>query len=517
LRKRKDGPKVCIVSLASQSVDLLIKEVSNKRETVLIADAFDEDPRAQDTGRARLSSFLEAAADFKSVIITCRSQYFTSDDAIPRETPLAMLIPRKIGQSPTFALTRSYISPFDKAEIKRYISRHFPLYKPWLFATRQRAVSLVEKIPDLSYRPMLLERLPELATKPVKSAEIFDLYEILVDGWLVRESKWIDAEALKNVSWELALRMYSMIESRRARLTKIEIEDIANEKIGKSPNWKHLTARSLLNRDSKGNYKFAHKSILEFLIVQLATQGDERALEYAWTPFMKDLFISWGHTDAGRVQKNRAQRILKSDEGRKNVAPLFDLLGNSAVRGIPNFKTCCERRQTTTGERLSPAAWRSSSITIENQEGRGLIRVIDREYNLNWSFFPNDPKSEHYVDVKLSDSLRFTLDEQFLKLPSFEQFVALAEGLYRVKQPILPKGRLFLMADKPSSTEHLVVEMNSDPRVNRRLKTVDKQRRIAQTNVYLNSYVTGIQTSPDFASALSVCQLYIHEEPIVVF
>lgn len=129
--KKFPDQNFCLVSLSSDSSERVISNVANKSETILIADALDEDPKAFGRGRNRLKEILEIASDFKCVIVTCRSQYFLSDDSIPRETPLARLVPRQLGQSPTFALVRSYISPFSPQEIDQYLSKHFPLWAFW--------------------------------------------------------------------------------------------------------------------------------------------------------------------------------------------------------------------------------------------------------------------------------------------------------------------------------------------------------------------------------------------------
>lgn len=325
--KKFDDQNFCLVSLSSETSERIISNVGNKSETVLIADAFDEDPKGFGRGRDRLREILEIAADFKCVIITCRSQYFLSDDAIPRETPLTRLVPRQLGQSPTFALVRSYISPFSADEINQYLAKHFPIWAFWRWSSRSEARELIRAVPDLVHRPMLLERLPELAKTPTSSTELYELYDSLVEGWLIRESRWIKFQELKTFSLELALLMYRQFESRNGRITYDEVVTLAQKILGDSPNWKQLTARSLLNRDSRDNFKFAHKSILEFLVVKLAIDGDDRALEVEWTPFMKGLFISWGHSSAGQNNSDRAHFILACDQGRKKFPHYLICLG----------------------------------------------------------------------------------------------------------------------------------------------------------------------------------------------
>lgn len=500
----------CLVSLSSKSADQQISRVINKSETVLIADALDEDPNGLSRGRERLMEVLEGAADFKTVIITCRSQYFLSDDAIPRETPLPILVPRQIGQSPTFTLVRSYIAPFGKYEIRRYLNRHFPFWAIWRLASRRQAQKLIEAVPDLVHRPMLLERLPELAKEPTKSNELYELYDLLVEGWLTRESRWFNLEALRRISLELAIVMYRQFESRQGRTTRDEVVDLATKLLGESPDWKHLTARSLLNRDSRGNFKFAHKSILEFLVVKAAIAGDDRSLESAWTPFMKEIFISWGHSDSSEGSALRANAILSSEEGRKNIAPLFDMLGTTAVSGIPNFKRAFERKFTSTGDRFAPAKWRHSSLAIVEQDLSGVYSIFDHEFNLEWEFIStvDDPEIR---ELNLLEAIKLDVNNDSYKLPSLEQFLTLIEGLFRIGEFIIPYRKMFLLEDKPGRNLHLLIHLNSEPITAPHLKLVDKMHFLSGTNISMNSYVTGASYSPDYGIRTIVGQLRLRD------
>jgi hypothetical protein len=56
--------------------------VAAKSQKVLLLDALDEDPRAIEDHSARIREIMGAAAEFKAVIITCRSQFFYRDEEI---------------------------------------------------------------------------------------------------------------------------------------------------------------------------------------------------------------------------------------------------------------------------------------------------------------------------------------------------------------------------------------------------------------------------------------------------
>ena len=510
-RKTFKLSNVCLISLSSGDAPERIRDIPNKSNCILIADALDEDPKSLESGRDRMFEILTSAADFKFVLLTCRSQYFLADDSIPRETPLPILIPRKLGQSQNFSLVRSYISPFDKNEIRKYISKHFPIWKPWKLSIRFKAHALAEEIPDLAYRPMLLERLPEIVTDDQKSKELYDLYDLMVEGWIQREGRWINTNNLRSVSYELALYIYSRHSENSGRITAEEIGQVAIDMLGLNPDWKHLTSRSLLNRDSKGRFKFAHKSILEFLLVKLAISGDDRPTSFAWTPFMKELFVSWGHSSAGKKGAPRAKNILKSAQGRKNVAPLYDVWAAPASAGLPDFKRSSLRRTTHTGTRMAPTAWRSSSMEITALENKSGWIVFDNDFHLTWFIVNNELFNRDGIDTKFIDVMKLFDENENYKIPSYDQIISLAEGIHPKHDYLLPSGSLHIVADKPSNREYLLVSFDVRLDGNHHLKSVDKDRKISGTKRLINSYIVGTSISLHYARSLRVRQVWIIE------
>ncbi len=304
------------------------------------------------------------------------------EDSIPRETPLPRIVPRKLGQGANFILTRGFIAPFDDHQIKKYIRSHFPIWKLYNYRSRQRAYQLAKEVPDLAYRPMLLERLPDLIGSNDHSIELYDLYDILVEGWIKREENWIGATNLRAVSLELALYIYRKSLTESPRISYDEVGEIARNALGTNPEWDHLHSRSLLNRDSQGRFKFAHRSILEFLVVRLAVEGDDRSLSLPWTPFMKELLVSWGHARNDVASAERAKAVLASEDGRKNVSPLFDMWTAPPAFGLPDFKRVAERRVAYNGDRLAPHTWRSSSITLTKSKKEETWKITDEEFNI---------------------------------------------------------------------------------------------------------------------------------------
>ncbi len=91
----------------------------------------------------------------------------------------------------------------------------------------------------------------------------------MIDAWLERERKYVrDKTALLNFSKQLAGELFLNREERKSeRIPYEQLEPLARKFEIKLETWQ-LAGRSLLNRDADGNYKFAHRSILEFLFAQ---------------------------------------------------------------------------------------------------------------------------------------------------------------------------------------------------------------------------------------------------------
>lgn len=259
--------KILLVPLSQKSSDAIVEGIplGERGEINLFLDALDEDPRAMCDVQGRIQQLLALAENFRTVIITCRSQFFRSDEQIPVRTGLAKLRPVPLGKPKHYDFFRVYLSPFDDDQVKRYLRIRFPglIGLP----SRHRAKKLVDSIPSLAVRPMLLAHLPDVLKSNQKIRYAADVYQAMVNAWVQRESDWVDPAALMRFSERLALDLYSQ-RSRGVGETidPDEISQITNE-IG-IPVADLATSRSLLNRTGDGRYKFAHRSIMEFFVTE---------------------------------------------------------------------------------------------------------------------------------------------------------------------------------------------------------------------------------------------------------
>ena len=272
LRRIRKPYKMTLLPLNVPKLKERLKKISNPAKTILLLDAFDEDVEAIRDHIARLSVIMELTRDFKKIVITCRTQFFPRDEEIPVETGLLKSGPRKAGEGPQFTYYKIYLAPFSDEQVLSFLKRRFPVYQR---KKRQKAQEIVRKIPNLAVRPMLLAYIEDLLDTKIVQTRAFDLYAQMVDAWLVRESrKGADSQKIRLFSEKLAHELFTNRDKYGGeRIPRDQIAPLASQFGIELETWQ-LAGRSLLNRDALGNYKFAHRSILEFLISQKLAAGD---------------------------------------------------------------------------------------------------------------------------------------------------------------------------------------------------------------------------------------------------
>lgn len=445
-KKASKRRSVVIVSLGRGNAIEEIRRVASKRDTVCFLDAFDEDPSAVGNPAERLSELMGEAADFRNVVVTCRSQFFASDDAIPSSSGIIYVAARKAGQGRELPLHRLFLAPFSANQIRTYLSKQFPLVSISNWRMRRQALSLVATISELSTRPMLLELLPDLVRERRSISELFGLYEFLVEKWLERESGWIRPADLLEISVELAVRSYIQQRSGQGdRIAPSVIGELANAHQTPLETWK-LKSRSLLNRDVAGRFKLAHRSVMEYLFLMAALAGDQRCFSVEWTDLMKDLFVSWGASDP-HASNDCAMEILSRDHDRTGLFPLASPLKQPDLRSV----TDCRKLLKSDGisfrqSRGIPVAWRNRSLRLTSSLTQGGVTshmICDPSHGISWwvndvSQLSREDERALYRDQRHSPNpLGSGGDlETKRRLPSIEEIISLWES-----EPYLTQGR----------------------------------------------------------------------------
>lgn len=249
---------IVLIPLSLEGSFKRINEIKNKPETILLLDGFDEDAHAMMDYVGRLKQLCNETELFYKVIITCRTQFFPDRDSEPRYTGK---IKFGVGKK-SVEFEKYYISPFTEEEIKVYLKKKYNFILGW--NKIKRSQRLIYNCPQLMIRPMLLSYIDDLILdKTQKYDYTYEIYKQLVDKWIERES--VENIILYEFSEKLAEYMYM---NRRFYVEGNEIEKLCI-KYGIKIKDIEAKSRSLLNRNANGDYKFAHKSILEFFLAKM--------------------------------------------------------------------------------------------------------------------------------------------------------------------------------------------------------------------------------------------------------
>lgn len=253
--------------------------LDDRKNTVLLLDAFDEDTLALQDYKSRLTDIVSRVSQFPFVIITCRTQFFESAAQIPTETHL-----RSSAPSPSsIHFQRLFIAPFDEQDVDLYLEKRFPVFH---WKQRKKARGVVDRASRLMSRPMLLAHVEDLVKSDRKYSWSVEIYEEMVIHWLKRESiKIADPDLgvrLRSFSYQLAINLWVHRIERKG--LHAWTPDIASLAAAKDIDLHALTerdisTRSLLIRTSDGRVKFAHKSILEYFLARAAFDDLELALQ----------------------------------------------------------------------------------------------------------------------------------------------------------------------------------------------------------------------------------------------
>ena len=277
LRKHRN---LLLASLSTGELSAILQGVdaAAKKNVNLFLDAFDEDTSAMGRASERLNEILQETRGFRTVTVSCRTQFFLSEESIPLETGLPKIGVVPLGESKFHKFARMYISPFDSRQVNLYLNRRYPgILQRW---RRDRAREMVAKVPSLSVRPMLLAHIPEIIDTKRSIESAVNVYDAMIDAWVEREHKWINAGDLLSLSKMLAMDFYKNRARRGGEFaTPEEITRIARS-LGVSALAEHITSRSLLNRTGDGKFKFAHRSILEYFITDwILNEGGGQGIE----------------------------------------------------------------------------------------------------------------------------------------------------------------------------------------------------------------------------------------------
>ena len=296
--KRSARFKPVVIPLNGLDADELVNTISvqARGETVLMLDALDEDNAAITDFAKRFDEIVKLAGKFRAVVISCRTQFLTDVACVPEEIDLpAPSGPKGLSEGLDRRVRRLYLSPFSDAQVKKYLAARFRYWRTPV--ARMRAKRAAHRFKDLMSRPLLLTYIDDLASKSELKYS-FQAYRTIVESWLNREVDkrrlTIRPSDLLHFSEELAVNLFS---NGRDRIPTAELQSLA-ERFRVTLVPREVRERSLLHNDAEGNWKFSHRSIMEYLLVNAASEAKERPpwAGQPWTDqmrvFAREMLIS---------------------------------------------------------------------------------------------------------------------------------------------------------------------------------------------------------------------------------
>lgn len=270
LRKLKKR-RCRLVELGTSNSFDEIKKINEPENTVLLLDALDENVEMYTNMEKTMEDISLITRNFYRVIITCRTQFFSRADGFP-ELITNIGGVASAGDYLKGKYIKIYLCPLTNIQVYRFLINKY-IFTPQNISLSCfiKSVKIVKKIPNISVRPMLLTYVDYLISEEINDKYTYSLYEAMIYGWLARrKSRALDPELSMNLIFVYILAIYmarNYLINGGFYCGKEEAENIAR-KIGSSLTSWQISDRSLLNIDSKGNYKFAHMSILEVLLAR---------------------------------------------------------------------------------------------------------------------------------------------------------------------------------------------------------------------------------------------------------
>lgn len=263
----------------------LIDSTMNPDEVNIIIDSLDECSTASIDFENFMEGLFNRVSKYRRVIITCRTQFFDLSIFLNPKFKLLKTGLRPLGSSFASNIEILYLTPFSQFEIFKYIINRFGIINLRLIT---KILKVVYYLPSLSTRPMVLAYLPQLIQdkKWQFLNSIFGLYLEITDQWLHRESYWVEYPKMHLFSLNCADDIWKNRDERKGEFISLEhANTIAIKNSIQLEKWQ-IESRSLMNKDELGNFKFSHRTILEFLSVKsYLTTGN--VLLFPWTDMMK--------------------------------------------------------------------------------------------------------------------------------------------------------------------------------------------------------------------------------------
>ena len=251
-------PHIKFFSLRDTTLET-ISSLPDKENTILLLDALNETPAAQDP-----IQFLQFQKDlqaifhnFARVVITCRPQLFSNQEAASAATHT------KIRTSTGWVqCTELFLVPFDDQQVQAYLDQVFTFRSD--NPDRKKAEEIVNKHAYIAIRPLVLTYIKDIVESKRDINTALDLYDIIIEKTLQRDLEKINpnpSEEQIQQWWDITSDVAGyMYRHNKLSITEQELDSIPS--ITKEPQFKQ---HSMLTR-TDNEFHFPHKSFYEYFM-----------------------------------------------------------------------------------------------------------------------------------------------------------------------------------------------------------------------------------------------------------
>ena len=261
---RKSLFPIYVKSLSNPKVIDQIREIKddNVYRSILLLDALDENIHASNDIIKFMNELEAETHEFSTVIITCRTQFYKDAESEPHVWSIPV---SGASKDRVIKYNSIYISPFTNQEVDTFLNERYGSS----VEKYAKARIIANQSTDVMLRPMILSFMDDLLDlKDIDSIKTVEIYSKIIDKWFERECeiKNIEKSKLLSFSKKLAVFMYDQwFVSKDLFLTYGQYQNFIRTN-GLDVDPYSYKERSLINRTSKGEIKFSHKSFWEFFL-----------------------------------------------------------------------------------------------------------------------------------------------------------------------------------------------------------------------------------------------------------
>lgn len=305
--------EIQLVDLGRNDCLDVIARIEKKPVTILLLDALDENRDAENDCNKFILDLENIIQEFPFTIITCRTQFFPSIELEPQQASIISLGKFK----DPLQYRRYYVCYFTNADVRKFLRRKYPI----AFIKYHKAKRAISLCKGLEHRPLLLSYIDDLIkNKETHLRNELDLYECLIKLWIRREEASLTKMGLREVesqlmlfSQRLALKMYEDYEEKNDYYVSSHEADEIWKEMGETVPNISFRSRSLIERDASGNYKFAHRTFLEFFLARYTFREEETPIKFKSLNMTQLFFAQMCYNHISEQVSKKAIAFCKSE------------------------------------------------------------------------------------------------------------------------------------------------------------------------------------------------------------